>query len=196
MGEICRIPDGACWAAYGIKYAHQLFRDRIFRSFVDLRAKYKITNTFFFWYLQLRHAVTTQYGRGEVVLTSSGLEKLIAEEEHSKLISKYYFTLLTSSFTRMDRVSAQWKADITSIMEESWTEVLDTMLPSMISAKEKLLQFNYLHRIYYTPQRLHKMGSLESPECYRCRGTVGDFFHKVWQCPIIVRFWKTILQYL
>lgn len=65
-----------------------------------------------------------------------------------------------------------------------------------ISARDKLLQFNYPHRIYYTPQRLRKMGRLDSPACYRCRGAVGDFFHMLWQCPIIVNFWKAILQYL
>lgn len=37
LGEIYNIPDGACWAEYGVKYAHQLFRDGVFRTFLDLK---------------------------------------------------------------------------------------------------------------------------------------------------------------
>lgn len=155
LKEIAKVPDGACWAVYGVKYAHQLFRDGI---------EYAIPNTFFFRYLQLRHAAMAQYGRGEVTLSPSNMEKLISLEDHSKLISRYYFALLTSSSPRMERVAAQWKTDIPSLMEETWSEVLDTMVPSIISARDKMLQFNYLHRIYYTPKRFDKMGRRESPE--------------------------------
>lgn len=69
LKEIAKVPDGVCWAAYGVKYAHQLFRDGFFRSFTDLKAEYAIPNTFFFRYLQLRHAVMAQYSRGKITLS-------------------------------------------------------------------------------------------------------------------------------
>lgn len=122
------------------------------------------------------------------------LISLIAEEDHSKLISKYYSALLSPSTARM--VAAQWKTDIPSLAEETWLEVLDTMVPSMISARDKMLQFNFLHRIYYTPKRLHKMGRRESPECPQCNAEVGDFFHMVWTCPRVMSYWRAILTYM
>lgn len=100
-----------------------------------------------------------------MTLSPSNMEKLVADEDHSKLISKYYFTLLTSSSPRMERVFAQWKMDIPSLTEESWSEALDTLVPSMISARDKMLQFSYLHRTYYTPKQLRRMGRREYPEC-------------------------------
>lgn len=140
LREIAKVPDGACWAASGVKYAHQMFRDGVFRFFIDLKTEYGVPNTFFFRYLQLRHAAMAQYGGGEVALSPSSMEKLVADVDHSKLISKYYFTLLTSSSPRMERVAAQWKGDIPSLTEESWSEALDTRVPSMVSVRDKLLQ--------------------------------------------------------
>lgn len=137
LSEIFKIPDGACWANYGVKYAHQLFRDRTFRSFTDLKTEYKIPNKFFFRYLQLRHAATAQFGREEDVLSPSSMQKWISEKDHSKLFSYYYFTLLTSSSPRVERVAAQLKVDIPSLKEESWSEALESLLPSMIPATDK-----------------------------------------------------------
>lgn len=124
------------------------------------------------------------------------MEKMIVEEDHVKMFSRDYSPLLSSSTPRVERVAAQWRLDIPSLGEETWLEVLDTMVTSMISARDKLLQFNYLHRIYYTPEGLHKMGRRESPECPRCNAEVGSFFHMVWQCPRVVSYWRTILTYM
>lgn len=51
LTEIFKIPDGAWWVNYGVKYAHQLFRDGTFRSFTDIKTEYEIPNGFFFPYL-------------------------------------------------------------------------------------------------------------------------------------------------
>ena len=193
LKEIVKVPDGSCWAKYGVKYAHQLFRDGVFRSFADLKTEYGVPNAFFFRYLQLRHAVTAQYGGGVVALSPSKMEKVLTDGDHSQLISKYYFVLLTSSSPRMERVRAQWQANIPSLTEESWSEALESLVPSMISARDKLTQFNYLHRVYYTPKRLHNMGRGESSECPRCQAAEGDFFHMVWQCPRVEGSWKEML---
>lgn len=144
----------------------------------------------------MRHAVRAQYGGGVVNLSMSAMEKLIAEEDHSKLISRYYSVLLAPSSPGLDRVALQWKTDIPSLTEETWQGVLDTTMSSMISARDKMLQFNYLHRIYYTPKRLHKMGRRDSPECTRCKAEVGDFFHMVWQCPQVMSYWREILTFV
>lgn len=151
LSEIYKNPDGICWAQYGIIYAHQLFQYGTLRSFKDLQIEYKLPNTLFFCYLQLLHAVAAQFGLREVGLSPSRMEKLLFEKGNFKLISKYCFTLLTSSSPRMERVAAQWKVDIPSLIEESWSEVMESLLPSVISARDKLIQFNYLHLIYYTP---------------------------------------------
>lgn len=66
----------------------------------------------------------------------------------------------------------------------------------MISARDKIIQYNFLHRIHYTPACLYKMGRVDSPECCGCHTEVRDYFHMIWQCPHLVRFWKAVLMCL
>lgn len=72
----------------------------------------------------------SQFGVQGVQLIHSELEKILLEEDHSKLISRYYFTLLTSSSSMMERVEAQCRTDIPSLTKESWAEVIKSLLPS------------------------------------------------------------------
>lgn len=105
------------------------------------------------------------------------------DEDHFKLISRYYCVLLSSSSSRMARVEAKWRGDIPALTQESGAGVIDSLLQSVISARDKIIQFNYLYRVNYTPARLHKMDRVETPECHRYKTAVVDYFHMVWQCP-------------
>lgn len=102
----------------------------------DIQTEYKCPNAYFYRYLQLHHAVAAQFGFQEVQLAHSELDNLLLEEDHSKLILRYYFALLTSSSPRMERVEAQWRTDIPSLTKESWAEVTESLLPSVISARQ------------------------------------------------------------
>lgn len=76
----------------------------------------------------------------------------------------------------MEKIARDWTSDIPSLTGESWSEVIETLLPSVTSARDKLIQFNFLHRIYYTPTCLYKMGRLDLLECHRRHAAVGGLF--------------------
>lgn len=40
------------------------------------------------------------------------------------------------------------------------------------------------------------MGRVDSPECHRCHATPRNFFHMIWLCPGVGKFWKAILGFL
>lgn len=42
------------------------------------------------------------------------------------------------------------------------------------------------------PVRLHKMGRLLSPACMRCKSSRSDFWHKIWDCPVIREYWSEV----
>lgn len=64
---------------------------------------------------------------------------MIFEDNHSNLHFKILFHLADLLLPpRMDRVAAHWKSDISSLTEESWSEVMESQLPSVISARKKL----------------------------------------------------------
>lgn len=44
--------------------------------------------------------------------------------------------------------------------------------------------------------KLFKMGRISSPACIRCPQTRSDFWHMVWDCPVIQTFWSEVVQLL
>lgn len=60
----------------------------------------------------------------------------------------------------------------------------------------RIIQFNYLHRVYYTRERLWRATLIASPECLRCGDELGTWYHTVWQCVVIARFWRRVLACL
>lgn len=53
---------------------------------------------------------------------------------------------------------------------------------------DRLIQVTFLHRIYYTPQRLHNIYPERTSDCTRCGGNVGTYIHMFWSYPGVARF--------
>lgn len=58
----------------------------------------------------------------------------------------------------MAKLKTQWQIDIPPLHNDSCEEVVGSQLSGVIAAGDKLIQLKYLHRIYYSPLRLYKMG--------------------------------------
>lgn len=58
----------------------------------------------------------------------------------------------------------------------------------MISARDRFIQLKFLHRAYFSPQRLARIYLNSSPVCLKCTLEVGSFFHIVWFCQHIQNF--------
>lgn len=56
------------------------------------------------------------------------------------------------------------------------------------------MQFNIIHRVYYTPERLHKISDLYSECCPRCKTEVGTLLHMFWTCSELKIYWRNIIQ--
>lgn len=68
----------------------------------------------------------------------------------------------------------------------------------LVSAKDWLIHFKILHRVYLTPQRLHKIYSSHSSQCWRSTAHPAKFF----TCVLglyrtgMRLFWSKISQYI
>lgn len=51
-----------------------------------------------------------------------------------------------------------------------------------------------MHRVYYTPQRLHRIYPNRSPDCPRCQSPDSTYMHMFWTCPLIEKFWAAIFE--
>lgn len=61
VSHLQRILDGQLWAAHGEVDLKHIMSDGRLMGFSDLKTTYNLTNSMFFKYLQLRHAVQVQF---------------------------------------------------------------------------------------------------------------------------------------
>lgn len=62
----------------------------------------------------------------------------------------------------------------------------------MISAGDRFIQLKFLHRAYFSPQRLAKIYPTSNSVCTKCTSEEGSFFHVVWSCRYIQTFWRGV----
>ncbi len=60
--------------------------------------------------------------------------------------------------------------------------------------RHKLSLFKILHRIYYTPEKLHRMNNKMSCLCWHCKRQKGNFYHMLWSCNLLSTFWNSVIN--
>ncbi len=59
-----------------------------------------------------------------------------------------------------------------------------------------MINYNFVHRIYFTPVQLHRMDASVSDMCWHCQQGRGTFYHKGRACQEIKTFWESVTQSL
>lgn len=65
---------------------------------------------------------------------------------------------------------------------------------SAIDTRTMEMNYKCLTRWYATPDKLSKVQPEKSQECWRGCMTVGTMAHLWWDCPVIKKFWKKVLE--
>lgn len=61
-----------------------------------------------------------------------------------------------------------------------------------INTRLKLLEYNWLMRVYVTPVLLNTFHENITDICPKCNLCKDNFFHCVWACEEILKFWKGV----
>ena len=97
----------------------------------------------------------------------------------------------------LPKLRITWESDLQIPLSEcDWINILQHIPRISRNARLKYLQFNYTHRTYMSPARLHSIFPSVSPRCLRCGDEDADFYHMVWKCSVLVPFWEEICGYL
>lgn len=110
----------------------------------ELRRQFKLPLWMYFRYMQLRHAIRTQFPDG-IVLTVHSVESLFSAAEISHTLSSIYLRLTCKDASNTLRLFGVWQGDIPALTEEDWTEGLQQCIPLIISAKDRFVQLKFLH---------------------------------------------------
>lgn len=163
------------WASKGIKYLSQICEGGVLLTFDILKTKYTFPNSYLFRYLQLQHASQMQFGNQSVTIDQSKIESLLRADILVKPLSSIYKTLQPSIHDGLDRLPSCWRADVPELDTEDWEDIWDYPMHILVSARDRLIQFNILHRIYLMPRRLHRIYLSHPSQCWRCTADPATF---------------------
>ena len=111
--------------------------------------------------------------------------------------SAYYSMLLNNSDCNSSSLKLTWEADFNmSFTDEEWSLILRNMKKMSRELKTRLIQFKILHRVYWTPSRLHRVGLRDDAGCWRCNDEEGTLVHMLWGCPAVQEFWRNVRDYI
>lgn len=79
----------------------------------------------------------------------------------------------------------RWEQDLEQTFRDTeWEPIRAGSQNFAYNSCHKLLQLNVTHRIYYTPEKLHRMNSAISENCPRCKKDTGNLIHMFWSYKI------------
>lgn len=91
-----------------------------------------------------------------------------------------------------------WKADFGDLSPDlEWSRVWEGINMSSRNPDHQQIHYNFIHRLYLTPKRLHKMKMITDPFCKLCPlNVIGTFKHMFWECPPVMAFWRQVARSL
>lgn len=124
------------------------------------------------------------------------LEELLRDESLTKPLSTIYKALLPNVHMGLETLKAKWVADFPTLDMENWEEMWECSFSQLVSARDSLVQFKILHKVYYTPMHLHKIYLSIPTSCWRCDSPSANFIHIFWSCPQIQIFWAEVTTFI
>uniref|UniRef100_A0A803J6W9 Reverse transcriptase zinc-binding domain-containing protein n=1 Tax=Xenopus tropicalis TaxID=8364 RepID=A0A803J6W9_XENTR len=190
------IPDPQLWASFQVKYIQDIVKEGKLLDFQTLKNNFNLPNRMLFRYLQLRHAVHSQFQGTTLQTTPSRIEEQAHNCPHAKALSRSYAHLALANDTLLNKLYNKWLIDIPDMNKEQWKETLDSIFDYIVASRDRLIQYKFLHRAYITPKVLAKISPSQVDECPRCHQSPADFIHMVWTCNKIASFWTEVADYI
>ena len=196
LTELKDIEIPKIWENQGITRVLHMYEGDLIKTFSKLRSEFNIPNKTFFKYLQVRHALQTQFKIHPMVRTHTPeLLKMIQTNITKGQISVLYGKLGAKAIsqTGVSKSRERWERDIGLLTSEQWNQILQRGTLVSITPAQRLSHLFLLHRVYYTPKKMFVLGWNANDECPRCKAT-GDFIHMFWRCPKLFRYWIEVIN--
>ena len=186
------------WEQGGVHYLKDIFNNYGLLSFSDIKNAFNLPGSSFFFYLQLRSALKAYGVPWQGRLPTHPVRKLFTLQTKTKgMVSKLYqFLVIPDRFSLpVERV---WEKDCPELDEEfDWHDVWSDISQVSRNPDHQQIHYNFMHRTYLTPVRLHHMKFVNDPLCTLCSLKVqGTYLHMIWDCPPARLFWNNVASKL
>lgn len=123
LTELLHLPDRDLWITSGVVYLADMYSGDILKSFQQLKDDFGLANSMHFQYLQLRHALQTQFRESPPNLEQLDILDVITGSEPQKLISTFYSCLMHPTAAALAyQLKDRWVKDVGEIEEDEWEE--------------------------------------------------------------------------
>lgn len=187
------------WHQKGIQRLEDYYDDGgLFLSYEQLKAKYNLSHHTFYTYLQVRSFLRAQLGPEMIIPEMSGIAKFLHEGNTYKFMSRMY-TLLMKEGPKpgFHNSRLRWESALgVTIDDRLWTDLCRDSLSTTINTRYRMINYNILHQLYLTPEKIHSFKPELSDICFRCNTETGTFIHCTWQCTKVIPFWHEICSIL
>ena len=179
------------WHTAGIKNICDLFDDGNFITLATLKERYDVGNDGTLWkYLQTRHCLGNTFNVGENPILD--YLKLPHDAHTASLFYRMSKQMLGDTCENLKLI---WQRDLGIDFEDNhWESIIANAGNGIREARGKFTQYKIIHRYYYTPTRLQKMGIADNNMCWKCKEEVGTYMHMIWECRLVNPFWGKVLE--
>lgn len=185
------------WRLKGIVTLKDLYVDKQFASFTQLKDKYSLSSTHFFRYLQIRNYVRQCVPNFESLPEEKKIHKLLLIPPNSRNLISYFVKTFSEQVNSATlHLKSAWEEDLgIQIDDDVWEESLSRIRSCSINVRHQLIQFKVIHRLHYSKSKLHRFFPTISSLCDRCKAAEGSLSHLFWTCPRLYTFWCEIFNW-
>uniref|UniRef100_A0A672IAP0 Reverse transcriptase domain-containing protein n=1 Tax=Salarias fasciatus TaxID=181472 RepID=A0A672IAP0_SALFA len=181
------------WDANGLRTLKDMFVEGLFASFQQLKTAFRIHDSQFFRYLQLRSFMSTSFNYFPSCPPDSLLETILVMNTFSKV----YNVINSHNVQPMAQTRRKWEEELeTAISEDEWQSAINNIYSSSICLRHRVIQFKILHRLHWSKVRLAKIKRDIDPTCDRCETDPATLSHMFWSCSKLLSFWQCIFKFL
>uniref|UniRef100_A0A8C6NVZ4 Reverse transcriptase domain-containing protein n=1 Tax=Nothobranchius furzeri TaxID=105023 RepID=A0A8C6NVZ4_NOTFU len=182
------------WDERGISVLGDIFGADGLLSFAELCAKINLPRTTFYCYLQLRSVLKALGVPLQGSLPSLPVKKLLCTQTNVVGYASKLYKVLLHSLYRPLALESLWKADFSDLNPDlDWCRLWENVGLSSRNPDHQQIHYNFIHRLYLTPKKLHAMKIIRDPNCKLCDlDRVGTFKHMFWECPPVMDFWRQV----
>lgn len=180
-------PGLKLWAQMGLQKISDLYTDNTLMSFENLKEKFGIPQAHLFKYFQIQSFIRSRLQSYQCPALSI-IEELATSDPYAKRkVSIIYRKLVKASTESSNDKRMAWIEDLqTDITEQDWEKACYCAQMLSVNSRFKLIQYNWLMRMYITPEKLNKFNP-NIPDSCKCRTEKGTLFH----CVACVNTYKT-----
>lgn len=92
----------------------------------------------------------------------------------------------------MEPCRRAWEAETSGLDRDDLNDIWGIAFQTLVSTRDRLIHYKFLHRIYLTPARLARMFGNQQSSCWRCSTPLANFMHIFGDCPQVKPYWQAV----